>query len=240
MVRDKIITIDESTLKIQWHKDRDYIGGTYWIVKNLCPNYDIYYLKAQGQDKQDKLLLLTNSTIWSAFESVTVLTYRFNTLDFDIYCRLYGIPVKPYHIENGTFIEGYKEEYPFRTLGAALNDTHFNYTLSKTWYAHNKGTADFAKLNKAVVYACRKANNLYYWCTFKNYEKWFKHKWVSLQKSDEKTRAKGIKSFCLSCNAKATNEYTDRTTAIYTCGRYMHPDMKRFLDFRGIPYDEEQ
>ena len=53
---------------------------------------------------------------------------------------------------------------------------------------------------------------------------------------DEKKR----KQQCfVSCTARATNDYSERTTLIYLLNRYLPPEIEKYFSRRGSPIDEE-
>lgn len=42
------------------------------------------------------------------------------------------------------------------------------------------------------------------------------------------------------CNARATNDFADRTVLLYLVNRYLNPEIKKYFAKRGFPLDEDQ
>ena len=42
------------------------------------------------------------------------------------------------------------------------------------------------------------------------------------------------------CNARATNDFADRTVLLYLINRYLNPEIKKYFSKRGFPLDEDQ
>lgn len=245
-IRDKVITIDKATGQIIWNTDTSY-RGLWEVLRLACTDNDVYYykLKTEQADKQSQnaLIFLTNIDVWGAFKNVFILTYRFDTLDFSMYCRLHNIPVNYYHIEDSTFKKGYKKEYP-KGLKELVFDETFSLpgtALSKNWYRKQAdgNTKDLRKLKAKLRTFIRKAKGKYIWSTFKDFKGTLSGRDVSPTQRTQDTK-ENQKTFFVPCNQKATNEYKDRTYVAYTCNSYMHPVMAQFLKRQGVTFDEEQ
>ena len=62
--------------------------------------------------------------------------------------------------------------------------------------------------------------------------------WTTFKEYKEILKGKGYTKGFLSCNARATNEYRNRTSVAYTINRYLNPFIKSFFKVNNISVDE--
>lgn len=100
--------------------------------------------------------------------------------------------------------------------------------LSKSWYLRNKNNASIKVLKKNMVNFFRNIRNDCssdnIWTTFKEYQSCLK--------------GAGYTKGFLPLNARATNEYRDRTSVAYPVNRYLNPFVKNFFTTNHISVDE--
>jgi hypothetical protein len=212
---------------IEYVKDCPYGNGK--ALKSLFENNDTYLYR----DNQKCFITFTKGTVWEAFTSVTVLSYRLPFSVLAAYCGLYNFPVKYYHIEAGSFVEGLKELYPAGVERIALENSerliagYEGTALSKSWY--KKATGEDFK----ALYSCLRGFFRY---TDKN-----KHMWTCFKGFEGKLKGKDVsEKACVACNLKATNDFIDKLNLAYTCNMYPNPMVYNFFKERGIAFNVDQ
>ena len=104
-----------------------------------------------------------------------------------------------------------------------------NSDLSKSWFEKNKGTDTMERLKNHLYNFFRNIRNDNskdnLWTTFAEYR-------ALLQ-------GRGYTRGFLPLNARATNDYCDRTSVAYIANRYMNPIIKNFFRSHGVTIDED-
>ena len=129
MIKDNIINIDnDKTRRITWNSKTDYSG----IYNELRRHMEISDLYSYKNDKT--IIAATSMNVWHCFENITVCGYLIRNSIFDNYLDWYGIEKVWYHIENGTFKEGYKFEKPKNLNNIVVYAGNFaGESLSRYW-----------------------------------------------------------------------------------------------------------
>lgn len=249
-----LIEIDENTNvvswidynKLDWLADEErkagaYDGDSFSGMRKILKSDRVI------QVRQGFWYKVFDSTIFTYFDDVYILTFRFDYSLFKFYLKKYEIGYELYHIENGVFVKGYqpvsetqlkffrdnikiyeskvtKEGEPSKKDN--INKIGDDYpALNKSWY--------IARNNKQRSEPMRKAYNFFrklkigssqrMWTTYKDY-------------SEIKGVPKELKNNFTPCNMIASNEYGDRTGAAYLCNIYINPELK---DYLGIDSETE-
>lgn len=142
-----------------------------------------------------------------------------------------------------------KDKYEFRAKA-----------LSKSWYDRKGNTAELSRLKSGMraFFLNAKSRDIMWTCP-KEYQKRLKFAGInesrtskekeSIKAEQERMQIAGTpgipadepKSYeCfVPCNAKATNDFNDRTVLAYCCNMYMNPEINKFFDKHGVNVDNE-
>lgn len=179
----------------------------------------------------------------TSFKNVFILTYLFKGQSLHHFMEIYDIEYQYIGIdkdEAGTFrfgsYPGYTPEYVSKLpemidiYDGDMNDIGNNFhALSLSWFTKDQGKG----------YVDTVKNNIY------NYFRWKQEDtaavdrmWATYQASKEKLKGKGYSRAFLNFNAKATNEYRNRTCMAYAVNIFMNVNEKKFYNMHGIAVDE--
>ena len=232
IVLDKTELQDNGLLK--W-TDKDY-SGELWNYRRLCELNAVFY------HNNTALLYLFPVDCFKAFRQVYILTYMFDAQVQRYYYDFYGAEFKyigvagdkidNYHFvpeltisNNNEFAKLIKIEDSI-TLNA-LGEKSFS--LSVSWYDKNIKT-----------YATGIKNNLYNFFRHKAKTPSNKNLWTVFKQYKNAIQGKGYAKSFLSCNARATNAYSDRTAVAYMCNIFFNPILKNFFEQKGVRVEEDK
>lgn len=232
IVLDKTELQDNGLLK--W-TDKDY-SGELWNYRRLCELNAVFY------HNNTALLYLFPVDCFKAFRQVYILTYMFDAQVQRYYYDFYGAEFKyigvagdkidNYHFvpeltisNNNEFAKLIKIEDSV-TLNA-LGEKSFS--LSVSWYDKNIKT-----------YATGIKNNLYNFFRHKAKTPSNKNLWTVFKQYKNAIQGKGYAKSFLSCNARATNAYSDRTAVAYMCNIFFNPILKNFFEQKGVRVEEDK
>lgn len=214
--------------------DKDEYDGRYNDVKIMCRNKSLFVVN-------DCVLMWTfPAEVFKCFREVYVLTYMFSAQIQRYYYDLHSIDYE-YHsvamnddgvtarfmpyIENAKAPKGRIDIYEGK-----LNDVGEGSTaLSKSWYLKNRYTKLEVLRNNVYNYfnnIQKSKSKFNLWTTFKDYK--------------SKVSGKGYSRGFLSSNARATNEYKDKTTVVYTINKFLSPILVSFFAKHGISVDQDR
>ena len=213
--------------------DDDSYDGRYNDIKIMCNNRSLFVVN-------NCVLMWTFPVeVFSSFKEVYVLSYMFDCQIQRYYYDLHQIDYKywkVYHngenfsIKPHDFTPEDTSEIKVNIYQGKLNDIGINeYALSKSWYDKNKGTKVKILRNHMYNYfgnIIKSKSKYNLWTTFKDYQ--------------TKVSGKGYSKGFLSSNARATNEYKDRTTVAYTINKYVSPMVVHFFGTHGITIDQDR
>ena len=239
LINEKIISINEEN-KVQWINDEYY--GRFTYLKNPILNGDVYLYN------NTMILWTFPINIFKAFKEVYVMTYMFKG---QIQAYYYDMNNVEYEYKSVEFshtegfgnlkrdiyeLTDYKEingkEYKdlINVYEGRLNNIGDDkYSLSKSWYIK----ADKKELMKQLK------NN-----TYNYFKRVIKSKskfnmWTTFEDFKNKCKGEGYSKGFVACNARATNEYKNRTTCAYLCDRYYNPVIKQFFVDKNVTIDED-
>lgn len=182
--------------------------------------------------------------VFNSFREIYVLTYRFDLQLQRYYYDYYGLPYKymsvagdslnTYHlVEYSCDISHIKYDYKklihicenekMNMIGGRDND------LSKSWYDRNSKNVSMNTLKNNIINFFNNirgggaSDNI--WTTFKDYR--------------QELKGKGYTKGFLPLNARATNEYRNRTAIVYPVNKYINPFVKNFFSDNKIAVDED-
>lgn len=238
LLNEKWIINDEGV--IRWNtKKEEEIGeeykGEFITVKRLALNNNLIL--------HNNSILFWNfpADIFKLFKDVYVLTYMFDAQLQKYYYDMNNINYEKYISikENGKFVfkknVNYSDAEVKERLKTKINiyDGVLNkigdgkFPLSKSWYESKKHLHKKVKNNvenyfKNIV---KSGTNFNMWTTFKDYQ--------------GKIKGKGYTKGFVSCTARATNEYSHKTSLAYTINRFIRPTISEYFRSNGAIVDDD-
>lgn len=179
----------------------------------------------------------------SSFDDVFVLTYQFKGQSLYYFLEIYKLSYKYIGVclDDGCFkfvdSQGYIPEYvsDLRNKIHIVDNSKMNevgksfYDLSINWFTRNPDGVVQLKKNISNFY-----NNI--WRGSPSSERL----WGACKSTVNKIRGKGYSKSFLSFNAKATNQYRDRTKLVYAVNIFMNVGEKAFYRHFGIIVDDDR
>ena len=227
---------NEETGLLTWREERKNYVGKFSEQKNLCNLGGL----ALARDKM--LVWLFPIEVFRVFEEVYILTYMFNAQLQRYYYDYYGIRYDFIHVAGSKYGEyhfsdtsGEIKKYNYNNLVHILDNNKMNalgkgyYNLSSTWYERNHNTAVMQQLKNNLynyffnIRASKSSDNL--WTTYKDYE--------------NVLSGKGYKKGFLFLNARATNDYREKSSIAYLVNIFINPMIKGFFQDHGVDVDED-
>lgn len=238
LLNEKWIINDEGVIRWNTKKEED-IGeeykGEFITVKRLALNNNLIL--------HNNSILFWNfpADIFKLFKDVYVLTYMFDAQLQKYYYDMNNINYEKYISikENGKFVfkknVNYSDAEVKERLKTKINiyDGVLNkigdgkFPLSKSWYESKKHLHKKVKNNvenyfKNIV---KSGTNFNMWTTFKDYQ--------------GKIKGKGYTKGFVSCTARATNEYSHKTSLAYTINRFIRPTISEYFRSNGAIVDDD-
>lgn len=230
------VEVDPLTNLLKWKEEFKNYEGKFTEVKNLCD------LDSLAVYNENAILWLFPVRAFTAFREVYLLTYMFEAQIQRYYYDYHNIPYSYLHV-SGDSLNTYRfteeeqpQAYDYTKLIHILEHDRMNeigsrpFSLSHAWYDRAKNTALIKQLKHNTenffrnVAKSKSSENM--WTTFKT----FKSQIVG----------KGYTKGFLELNARATNEYRERTCIAYTVNVFMHPIVKGFFLRHGVEIDEDE
>lgn len=180
--------------------------------------------------------------IFEAFDEVIILTYMFKAQFQCYYFDMLGVPVDYIGVHHDTDSNTYrfckveeatKVKLDLKSKIKILEHEKLNsigdeyFALSANWYTKHTDKVDQLRKNLNNLYkqVFKVSGDKVMWTTFKQYR--------------AKLTGKGITKGFVSCNARATNEFQDKTSLAYCVNIFFNPFLKRALVERGAKVDED-
>ena len=229
------ILLDSGAIKIEDQKV--YLTNKYQIYTLLSEL--ISKIKANKIScYQDSVFIEQPSpNIFRSFDNIIILTYMFEASIFCCYLEYYGFEynkksivdekIAQYKYEDGST---YKNMIHIYTGNLNTNISQKYSALSKTWFDNTDNKNAIKKLKNNIYNYFRnisdKTSSQRMWTSFKNYQ--------------HKLEGKGYTKAFVACNARASNEYSDRTDLAYCLNRYINPVIKNLYLKSGIIIEEDE
>ena len=246
-----VFTDQDERGKLTWKElDRDYYGD-YIRHKERCDNDTLW-------NYNDSVLLeVIPPHAFQAFEDAYVMTYMFDAQLHKAYFDLFGIEYEYVYVEGDSpdtyNITDQPREYTLPNLKNLIHicrDKKLNSIgeigqrtqslLSISWYDKEENKALVAAMKNNVTNYFRhhmKASvDKTMWTVFKERHEYGK----SDANRDPYFTPRGYANSMLSCNARATNAWKDRTVLAYPINRFMVPEIKNFFHRQGIYIDVDR
>lgn len=212
-------------------EEHDYEYGVFDHIKLMAQAGTLHYHRGKY------LIYAFPPTIFESFNDVYLLTYLFDAQLMKSYFNLYNIPYEIKAVKDGLLVE-YNTKQERREEWRALIDLYdgphnrhgeMSTAFCKSWFGRRSDEELDAIKASMVSYvknvAKAKADDVL-WTTFKAHQ--------------HDIKGKGYTKSFLAANARATNEYADRTTLMYCFSRFMNPIEKSFFQDNGVEVSEDK
>lgn len=237
LLKNTYVDINEDTKQLIWKEEYNNYRGKFDNEKRLA---ELGSLVCYG----DSLMVwLFPIEVFNSFRNIFILTYRFDLQLQRYYYDYYELPYK-YLSVKGNSVDTYELEefdqtqnyikYDYSSLIHICDNKKLNMIgdrdsdLSKSWYERNKDNSTMKILKNNITNFFRHIRNDNsddnIWTTFKEYSLYLK--------------GRGYTKAFLPLNARATNEYRNRTSVVYPVNRYLNPFVKNFFSTNNIKVDE--
>lgn len=230
--------VEPETGILRWREDQANYEDTYY--QNEKRLIDLESLCVYG----------TSVTLWlfpvetfNAFSEIFILTYMFDGQIQRYYYDYYGLPYERIYVQGDSaktyaFSEtpGLEKKYDYRSLIEILDNEKMNkigdpeFALSKNWYTRNLDNPQMKELKRNIY---NFFNNIMKTPTSDNL-------WTTFKLAKQKLSGNGYTRGFLSCNARATNQYSDRHNIAYLVNRYISTVVKQFFVTHGVEVLEDE
>ena len=260
LFENDLVFIDDQR-RVKWNYDNPsvsaYNGGQFTKIKNLCDNNNLISLNnSESTSKRTMLLWVFPAEFLSLFREVIVMTYMFDGSPMKPYLESHGFIFKRrtiigdretgFHVASLTQDPEVERKRHIRNLisvydgrsNAVGNHTKGEQPLSKGWYGREKKRKTqgkpngIDKLNKGItsffsnVAKSRSTENAV--VTFAEY------------RNSITGRGYGkVKYHHIPTNAKASNDWANRTAMAYTVNRFNHSMIQSWLKAQGVPVNDD-
>ena len=228
---------DSDTGILKWREDRQRYTGKFSDAKNMCN------LGGLALARGRMLMWLFPVEVFNAFEEVYILTYMFNAQLQRYYYDYYNIKYDFISV-TGNSLDTYRFTtentpdfyYNYKDLVHIYDNDKLNligrdkFSLSVAWYERNSHNAIMKQLKDNIynyfnnIMKSKTNNNI--WTCFKEYK--------------EQLSGKGYTKGFLFLNARAMNEYRDRSVVVYPVNIFLNPMVKGFFQDHGVSVDEDK
>lgn len=246
LLKSNFVQVDQNTKEVRWTNPEDRkskLTGHYKEDIQRKPHYLV---------KDNVLMWLFPLDVLKAFQSVHVLTFMFGSSIMAGYLSKNDVSFDFYHIENGSFADGYQRVTPeekarFKELieiyEGPFNDNWHGkvrkkderFLMSQNWFSNKGNSSRINKLrNNAYNFVrnkCKAHKEDVLWTSYKDY--------ADALTSDKLTSSNSRKSNWLAWNTKATNQYADRTVLVYLLNVFPNPLFKNYLENDNFKFNED-
>lgn len=232
---DKVIT---------WTGAENYTGALSAVKNTIVKNTVIEGITEKEGKQQFQFFTILPTKSFSCFRSIYVLTYMFDGSILKSYFDYYGFSYRYIGVQHPAesvyqfsdhpvsgYIKGLRQCVHIWSPQKAVGVGDRRGSLSYSWFKnHSKGTPQIQDLRKNIrnfyTNVAKAGSNRALWTTYKHAEK--------------KLAGPGYTRGFLAHNARATNNYKNRTAVVYAVNKYLNPWVKDFFAIRNIEVDEDQ
>lgn len=266
---NKIVTKGD----IRWLIQEGYISVSpcdYCVKWNGAATDDFHYSEIERLAKNGSLRCIDDSLYWeypvevfTAFESIYILTYLFESSILAAYMGIYDLPYKKVSAERSeddvfrlcpytddseqrralfSLVNIYTGE--LNCLGNKRNSLSVNWLKDSNpeqirllQKAMRNYKAQMKAPTGSVMWTTTKQHDIYKRLEKVKGFKYIRQLTAEEQRLPDEERRK-LQCF-VSCTARATNDYSDRTTLLYMLNRFLPPETKKYFSRRENPIDED-
>lgn len=234
LVNKKSITIEGDGF-IKWLENDD-LDTRYNPIKILAQNKSLFYV--------NKKLLMWRypPEIFKLFKRVVIMTYMFDASILSYYFKFNGISydLKTIKPQDNTYMlcDYFKpdlSDYLERIHVYNGHDINENFgsmkktALSSNWFK-NTGNTDKIKILQ---------KNIYNYFRNKINAKTDQIMWTTFKMAEQRLKGKGYTNGFVSCNCRATNDYSQARYLAYCLNVYPHVGVSQFFEQHGIDIDAD-
>jgi hypothetical protein len=236
-----LITIDDNGF-VKWN-EKDYSEGNFKQIRNLANSNNLMIYENTA------LYWLFPVSVFKAFDEVFIMTYMFDGQIQRYYYDLFSLEYEYFSVRKVKgvyslvdYIPLYKEDkrYLMEKIIPYYPSPNDKIDLNKI--GEGRTAFSVSQLNKLVdnpsLIKLVKNNGFNYyfnkigvpsdqvmWTTFKDFQ--------------PKICPKNLKKQFVEVNARATNDFANKSTCIYLANRFMNPMIKTFFTSKGVTVNEE-
>lgn len=236
MLHNKYIVIEDNNVK--WIDDNYY--GFFSGVKSAAKTCNMFL-------QDDGLMIwLFPPEIFKAFKEIILLTYMFDAQVQKYYYDLMGFDLKYIGVEYTNGAYRFSDDLTIPKYAKELKDKihivdddklnligDYEFALSSSWYKREK-----EKSNKPLLKILKNNTLNVYIHKFKSPAKL--NMWTTIKEAKPALSGKGYTTGFVSCNARATNEFSDRKYLAYLLNVYFNPFLKNYFTKKGITVKEDE
>jgi len=216
----------------------DERGILHWVDQNYVGRFQ----ELRTMIEEGNVIMVNNTiliwnfpvSIFESFKEVYILTYLFDAQIQRYYYDLHDI-VYEYKSTNGVELLPHGNFYPKEIKVNIIDNLKLNivgdrdYSLSSTWYSDEGNDVLITKIKKNL--------HNYFNNIMKSGAKY--NMWTSYKKVRTKLNGAGYAKGFVSVNARATNEYREKTTLAYCVNLYLNPLIKNYFIQYGVRVEED-
>lgn len=248
-----IISVEDETKRVLFNK-AEYSKGVLKDLKELCDNRCLYLYTSETAlgEKRTLMIQKINPYVINAFQSTTILTYRWESSLMWAWMKLNGMDYTMIYPDTMKDSEEIRKslrplldvvEIPWtlKKLQVDAKGLPIRTAFSKGWYKRQEDQLPIIKtaIEKALQKKMVKKGDPF-WTTFIDFKPaisgkgYTKSKTVTVNGSKVEDRNPFIPK-----NMRASNEYANCSNCIYTCNVFMNPFLRNFLGKHEIAFSED-
>lgn len=241
LFEQNMVYIEEGSCKLRWnHTDHSDYRGKFEVTKGLCDNGNLV-VYGEGSEKKILIWEFAGEFLYS-FSEVFILTYLYSGSPMSLYLMTEGINVDLMSVQNGGVVsfEDVNEaeikaklrslitvyEGPKNSIGERINDRG-SFPFSSSWFE-----AELKKDNQGKLPYVRNIIRTYFERDAQSPSS--KNGWTTLKKAQSHLKGPGYSRGFIPLNAKATNQYADKTTLAYIANVFYQTVIKQFFQSKGM------
>lgn len=237
-IKANVLQVEPETNNVMWNDEFSGTDTGYPELKDLCKTEKVFY-----NPNTKAIYKISPYELYLSSKTVYILTYMFEAQIIYYYLAQHKVEYKKF---SAIYDDGLKEHvlvdynklYDKNTNWNALikicKNKRMNIigddrnALSHNWFAKNARKIPTVRKN---IYnfsqnMCKAKSSDILWTTFVDFK--------------DKVEANGYKKGFLSLNAKATNNFSDRTVVNYIVNRFVSPDIKNHFNIgEELKFDED-
>jgi hypothetical protein len=234
-----IISVDKDTRRVSWNADFADMETSFDDVRDLCKTGNVVY-----SPSAKAIYRVSSYDIYFACKSVYILTYMFEAQIVYYYLAQRNVQYKKfsayYDEECGYYClceysPIFDKTSNWRELIRICDHKRMNAVgekrnaLSVNWFGKNPGQCKILKKNvfNFSRNMCKAKCNDILWTTYMDYQ--------------DDIASNGFKKSFLAVNAKATNDFSDRTVVSYIANCFVSPDIRNYFNIndKNLKFDED-
>ena len=253
LIQEHIISVDEM-YKVTWERS---VADDFQFseIVRMCQNGVLRCI-------DETLFWEFPVSVLNAFENAYILTYQFQGTVFDSYLKLYGLEYDllsakrtgedsfelcPYADDLDirykkskliTVYEGIYNEIGRKPYALSVtNLTNMSKEKISSMMKGMRNVKNYFRASSADLMITTSMHNNFYLNLDQNGFKYI-HKLSSAEMALPEEELKKLRCF-VPCNARATNDFSDRNTAMYMLNKYPSPEIEKYFNRLGVPIDKD-